>query len=173
VAELEVKPEALPNGNKRIDFETGQLTGRSGKKYQTESSLSVERFTQFQVFEKELAYGLSLKGLAEKLQKLMNLVDKMKFAQAAILISDLQRGVSKLYERQPVIMKIAALYINSEDEDRGVFNQDIIDAKLRDWADYDIRDFFAVATRSVSGLIEIYESVSLNILETLPADLRD
>lgn len=148
----------------RIDFEAGEFLGKSGKKYIIESSLSVERYSHFQIYEKEMAYGLTVKGLFDKLKELYELQNKMKFADASVLVSDMMRGVIKIQERQSGILKICTLYINSEDEERGIINQDMIDAKIKDWAEIDIRDFFAVAMRSVHGLIEIYQNVSQLIM---------
>lgn len=148
---------------KRIDFEAGKITGKSGKVYMIESSLSVERYVHFQLYEKEMAYGLTVKGLFDNLKALYELNNKMKFADMAVKLNDLMRGVVKIQERQPAILKICALYINEEGEDRSTCKQDMIDAKVKDWAEYDIRDFFAVAMRSVHGLIEIYLNVTQSI----------
>jgi hypothetical protein len=147
----------------RIDFEKGTFEGKSGKTYFVESSLSVARYAEFQIYEKEMAYGLTTKNLFEKLKALFDLQNKMKFAESVVLLNDLMRGVAKLQERQPSIMKICALYMNLEGEDRGIINQDMIDAKIKDWAEIDVRDFFAQAIRSVNGLIEIYATVSQSI----------
>lgn len=148
---------------KRIDFEQGTFVGISGKTYFIESSLSVARYAEFQIYEKEMAYGLTMKGLFEKLKALFEMQNKMKFAESAVMLNDLMRGIAKIQERQPSVLKICTLYMNLENEDRAVINQDMIDAKIKDWADIDVRDFFAHAIRSVNGLIEIYASVSQSI----------
>jgi hypothetical protein len=145
---------------KRIDFEKGTFEGRSGKVYFVESSLSVARYAEFQIYEKEMAYGLTMKGLFDKLKALFDLQNKMKFAESVVLLNDLMRGVAKIQERQPAMVKICCLYMNLADEDRGIINQDMIDRKVEDWAEIDVRDFFTHAIRSVNGLIEIYATVS-------------
>lgn len=150
---------------KKINFDTGEVIGKSGKLYTVRTSLSVERYSLFQIYEKELAYGLTLPGLNDKLKKVYELINKQKFADSAVMIYDIMRGVVKLGERQSAIMKICCLYINAEDEDEGKINQDMIDAKIRDWSEYDVTDFFQVAVSSVNGLIEIYQSVSRDISE--------
>jgi hypothetical protein len=169
MAELE---EKKPDYFKRIDFEADQqiLIGKSGTVYTTESSLSVARYAAFQMYEKELAYGFTVDGIYKQLKVIYELVNKQKFLDAGVKVNDLMRGALKVKERQPAIMKICALYINAPDEDRGDITPEIIDKKIADWAEYDIRDFFAVATRSVRGLTEIFLTVSQAIMEQ-PEDL--
>jgi hypothetical protein len=146
---------------KRIDFQKGTFQA-NGKNYIIEGSLTIERYAELQILEKEMAYGLSVKGMYEKLQKLYTDVNKMKFADVAVAINDLMRGVAKLQEREPVVLKICALFINVEDEDRKEFSTDMINRKIADWKQegIDMRDFFMVASNSVNGFLEIYKTVA-------------
>lgn len=146
---------------KRIDLERGYFEA-NGKKYFIEGAMSIERYAEFQIFEKELAYGLTVKAIFEKLGELWKLINKLKFGEAAVQLNDLIRGVSKIEEREPVVLKICALVINEENEDRGEFSQDMINRKITDWKaeGMDMRDFFLVASGSVNGLQEIYKKVT-------------
>lgn len=151
------------NGNqlKRIDFEKGFFEA-NGKKYFIEGGMSIERYAEFQIYEKELAYGLTVKGLFDKLGELWRMLNKLKFADAAVLLNDIIRGVSKLEDREPVVLKICALVINEENEDRTQFSQDMITRKILDWKTEGISmaDFFRVASGSVNGLQEIYRKAA-------------
>lgn len=149
---------------KRIDFEKGEFTA-NGTIYRIEGALTIERYAELQILEKEMGYGLTFKGMYEKLQSVYNQVNKMKFADAAVNLNDLIRGISKIQEREPTVLKICALFINAEDEDRTQYSQDMVNKKIADWKaeGIDMRDFFTVASNSVSGFLEIYRKVTQTI----------
>lgn len=149
---------------KRIDFEAGRFEA-GGKTYFIEGSLTIERYAHFQIYEKELAYGFTVKGIYDKLNDIKKLLDKTRFVDSAVYIVDLMRGISKLEEREPTILKICALYCNTEAEDRTIINQDMITQKIEDWKreGIDMRDFFDLACSSVNGLHELYQTVTRSI----------
>lgn len=146
---------------KRIDLQKG-IFEANGKTYHIEASLTIERYCEFQILEKELAFNLSFKGMFDSLNALWTEVNKMQFGDAAVRINNLLRGMARLEEREPVFLKICALYINTEDEDRSVINQDVITQKIQDWKaeGYDMQDFFMVASNSVSGFIDAYQRIT-------------
>jgi len=146
---------------KRIDLETGVFEA-NGTRYFIEGGLTIERYAEAQILEKEMGYGITFKAFFEKLQTAYTLLNKQKPMDAGVLLNDLIRGMGKLHEREPLVLKICALYINSEDEDRSAFTQDMITKKIADWKaeKMDIRDFFHVASSSINGYIEIYQTVT-------------
>lgn len=146
---------------KRIDFEKGTFTA-NGKAYRIEGALSIERYAELQLLEKELAYGFTVKDIFNKLKLLWDYLNKLKFAEAAVLVRDLMAGATRVSERTPTTLKICALFINTEDEDRGTITQEMINKKIEDWKaeGIDMRDFFSVASSSINGFLEIYKSVS-------------
>jgi hypothetical protein len=151
---------------KRIDFEKGTFSA-NGKEYCIEGGLSIERYAEMQILEKELAYGFTVKGIFDKLRSLWDLLNKLKFAECVIIVNDLMRGAARVQERENAVLKICALFINYEDEDRTAFSQDLMNAKIKDWQTegIDVRDFFAVALNSVSGFLEVYQIVTRTILD--------
>jgi hypothetical protein len=146
---------------KRIDPERPTFTA-NGKTYTVEGSLSIERYAELQLLEKEMAYGLTVKQLFDKVQIMWNNQNKLKFAENAVIMNDIMRGLHKVQERTPVILKICCLFINTPDEDRTTLTQDLIDTKVNDWKaeGIDIRDFFRVASSSINGFLEVYKTVS-------------
>lgn len=146
---------------KRIDLNTGKFTA-NGVDYQIEGNLSIERYAEFQILEKELAYTTTFKGMYDKMVHLRDLMNKMRFVDAAVELNDLLRGVSKLEEREPTVLKICALFINTPDEDRAIFTLDMITKKIADWKaeGLDMRDFFHVASGSVAGFLDVYRTVT-------------
>lgn len=146
---------------KRIDLNKG-IFEANGHTYRIEGNLSIERYAEFQILEKELAYGMNVQGMFEKMKSITKLLDKQRWVDAVVMLTDMTRGIAKLEEREPTVMKICALFINRDDEDRSTINQDMITQKINDWKTEGIAmaDFFAVASNSVSGLLEIYRSVT-------------
>lgn len=161
-----MEQEAKQSPLKRISLEEGRFSA-NGKEYFIEGSLTIERYAQFQILEKELAYGLTTKGMYDELNQLLKLMNKLMFVDCAIRLNNLVRGVSKLEEREPVVLKICALYCNTADENRAVITDDMISQKIQDWKKegLDMRDFFGLASSSVNGFQEIYRNVIQSISE--------
>lgn len=146
---------------KRIDFNAGTFEA-NGKTYTIEGALSIERYAELQILEKELAYGFTTKAIFDKIRQLWDNQNKLKFAENAVILHDLMRGVTKLEERTPTVLKICALFINTPEEDRTGLTREMIETKINDWkaAGIDMRDFFQVASSSVNGFLEIYQTVT-------------
>ena len=151
---------------KRIDFERGAFEA-NGKTYTIEAGLSITRYAELQLLEKEMAYGFTVKGIFEKLQQLVKHLNKLQFFECSIIVNDLMRGAAKLEERTPTVMKICTLFMNTKDEDRTTITADLIDEKLTDWKKegIDVRDFFTVASGTVNGFLDIYRNVTRTISE--------
>lgn len=173
---METKNTTTPEPGllKRIDLESGKFTA-NGTNYTVEAGLSIERYCEFQILEKELAFGMTFKGIFDKLMEIKNLLDKVKFVAAITILVDLIRGVSQVGEREPVVLKMAALFINYEGENRAVWNTDLMNKKIADWKaeGLDMQDFFTVAFGSVNGFYAIYQNVTRNITEILDGTLKN
>jgi hypothetical protein len=157
----------------RIDFTTGQFTA-AGKIYRIEGALTIERYAELQVLEKELGYGTSFEAMYKTFETMYQLLNKQKFADCVVHLNNLMRGIAKLQEREPTVLKICALFINTDDEDRSTFSNDIVARKIADWkaAGIDMRDFFSVASSSISGFLEIYRKVTQDIMGQLDAAVK-
>jgi hypothetical protein len=167
------EPEIKHAAPKRIDFEAGTFQA-NGKTYTIEGALSIERYAEFQILEKEMAYGYTVESLFKKFKELWDNSNKLKFAENAVLLHDLMKGVTRLGEREPVVLKICALFINTDDEDRGTISRDRITAKIKDWKaeNMDIRDFFQLASSTVNGFLKIYDQITreFSTLNSEPAE---
>lgn len=148
---------------KRIDLTKPSFIA-NGVKYNIESALSIERFCEYQLLEKEAGFSVSFKSLFDNLLELHNLMNSVKFVEAAVLLDNMMRGVAKLEEREPVLLRLCALFINTDDEDRATIDNDLVVKKIEDWKqEYDVRDFFTLALNTVDGFLEIYEKVTRTI----------
>jgi len=70
-----------------------------------------------------------------------------------------------LENRYDPALMIAALYFNTEDEDKKTFDEELMKRKIEIWQEegYAMEDFFTVAFNLVPGFMKIYEEDLQNI----------
>jgi hypothetical protein len=71
--------------------------------------------------------------------------------------------------KEPPVMKICALFINTENEDRSAWNNDVVVKKMADWkaSDIDVHDFFVIALTLVPTFIGLYNKLTQSILSQM------
>lgn len=146
---------------KRIDFTKPSFIA-NGKEYFIENGFSIERYCEYQVLEKELGYGNTFKGLYDKLHALYNLMNNVKFVEASVALNNILQGITKIEEREPTMLKLCALFINTKDEDRTIITADMVAEKINDWKKegYEMKDFFTLALNTMDGFIETYKRLT-------------
>lgn len=151
---------------KKIDFSTGKFEA-NGITYYLETTLTVGRYCEFQILERELATGMAIKDLYDNRFKLREILNQTRFVDAAVLIDREINHFAKLNEKEPIALKLCTLFINEKDEDRGKWGNDIVVKKMEDWkaSGIDVADFFAFALTIVPTLINLYHQFTLNTLE--------
>lgn len=148
---------------KRIDFNKGSFVA-NGKTYYIESGLSISRFCEYQILEKEAAFATTFSSMFKELRAIYDLMNGVNFVAAAVKLDNLMSGITKLQEKEPTLLKIAALFINTEDEDRATITEDQITRKIQDWQEYNVTDFFSFALSTIKGFTELYSSATQNTL---------
>lgn len=154
------------NKTRIIDFESGQFEA-NGTIYYLETTLTVARFCEFQILEKELALGMGLKDFVDGQKKLRDLLNQQRFVDCAVLVTKLMEHSIVLNHKEPIILKLCSLFINTENEDRSMWNNDLVVKKLNDWKASDIayKCFFDIAVILVPGYIDLYNVLTQHILE--------
>lgn len=156
---------------KRIDFTKTSFIA-NGKEYFIESGLSISRFCEYQILEKEAAFSTSFSGMFKDLRDIYDLMNSIKFVEASVKLDNLMSGVSKLQEKEPTLLKMAALFINTANEDRATITADQITRKIEDWShEYDVRDFFNFALSTIKGFTQVYSSATQSTL--VPAETKN
>lgn len=146
---------------KRLDFTKNSFVA-NGKEYYFESGLSIARFREYQKLEKEAGFSMTFKSIVETLRSMYDLMNTLQFVQASVTLDNLMSGITKIQEKEPTLLKMAALFINTIDEDRTSITPERIALKIEDWAqEYDIRDFFHYALNTINGFTEIYDNAIL------------
>lgn len=131
----------------------------NGKTYYIETELSIDRFHEYQIYEKEAGFGMSFKSLVEALKDAYLDLNQMKAADASVKLHNVLTGISKTAEKEFVLFKICALFMNTADEDRGIINDDMIARKIEDWKEYEANGFFMQALNTVDGFFQIYNEM--------------
>lgn len=156
------------NPVKSIDFSAGSFEA-NGETYYLESKLSIGRYCEFVILQRELQMGMTLEEIYESQKVQKQLLNQVRFADAAVHVDKLINHCIKLKEKEPTVLKLCTLFINAKDEDRTVWNNDLVVKKLNDWkkAGINTSDFFAIALTLVPGFIEIYNNFTQSIIEQL------
>lgn len=144
---------------KQLDLKQKEFTA-NGNKYFIMDKISIDRYAVYQELLPELTFGTSFGEMFRQLKNAYNHLNASKFADSAVIIHNLMSSVASVEQSQRVhpALKMAALFINLEDEDTGVYDEPKILNKIEDWRKegYDISCFFSLALNSIEGFREAY-----------------
>ena len=152
---------------KQIDFSQNSFEA-SGVTYHVQTSLSVERYRQFEKLQLEFGYGISFKEVFDMHKKAVELANKGKGLEAWNIIFNLMEKVGKEFNRSVhPAMLICSLFLTEKDEDLTKWDEKHAEQKIKNWNDegYDVNNFFRLASNLVTGYIETLEEVFRNTSE--------
>jgi hypothetical protein len=153
--------DIIKNGGFKIEVDGEEI------EYFLEPHLSVERYKMMQKFELEMTYATTFKKLYDQLNQVYDTLNKCQFADSSVKIRDLIEGCHRLDDENnfPAIIKYASLMLNTDKENRKVFDERQMKEKIEIWnnAGVPIQCFFAVALHSVNGLMESFKENTRNI----------
>jgi hypothetical protein len=137
----------------------------NGNEYFIEPEISAERFAKMQEFEIELGFGINYKTMLDGLGEAYQLLNEGKNADAAVHIHHIREGIVGLENREFAILQYCACMINTMDEDRREWNEQVMNNKIKDWnaEGIDYRCFFPLAINMVRGLKESYVKFTQDI----------
>lgn len=149
---------------KRIDMTKPSFMA-NGKEYFITSHLTVGRYCEYQILEKEVGFSMNFDKVFKEINEITELMNDVKFVECAVRLDNLRRGIAKLQDKEPSVLKLCTLFINTKDEDPSTWNNDVMTTKIEDWKieGIDIQDFFSLALSSVNGFIDIYGQMSNKI----------
>jgi hypothetical protein len=152
---------------KKLPIEAGRFEA-NGKNYVIETGFSIERYSMYQKLQLEAGFGITFEEMVKNWEKVESYANALRFVDIAVTAHNMKRGVSKIAEREPVLLKMCALFINHEDEDRRTITDDQIAEKLVDWQTegFDVKDFFTLALNTINGFIDAWKKITQTITET-------
>lgn len=142
----------------------------NGKTYFIEAGdISIDRWAKYEEFTLELEYGVSQVDMFQNWKKVTQLANELKFADIAVLANNMQNGIMGIFDRQIVALKLCALFINEQNENRGVITDDIINNKIEDWSKegFAIGVFFQLALGFSRLTNQISDTLSQESLEAM------
>lgn len=147
--------------------QVGESFVANGTTYTPQKSLSYARWVMLQKAQVELSYTATVEQIFERLKKAYALLNEKKFADSAVVIYNIMKGISEIGEDQiPLVIRICALFINAEGEDAGTITEEQIEKKAKDWKEegIDMNYFFQFALHSVQGFTKIYQDITQDTL---------
>ncbi len=140
---------------KTIDFAQGWFEA-GGKKYFIETPISTLRYRYYTLYQTELGYGVSFVDMLEEWKEVLNDANKLQFANICLRAQRMIEAVGNYGQRKHPALAICALFCNTEGEDRTKITEEMLNQKLKDFEEYDVFSFFALAATLVSGLTDAW-----------------
>jgi len=133
----------------------------NGKTFFVSDRISINRYIEYQKTMPLLTFGTNFEEMFKQLKHAYNLLNKQNFADSAVVIHNILSNVAKVEEQSRIhpALKMAAMFINTKDEDVSVYDEEITKQKIYDWTveGYDISDFFTLALNSINGFREAFQ----------------
>jgi hypothetical protein len=153
-----------------LEPDTQEFTA-NGKQYRVYSSVSIDRWEQYELLQVEAGLGRTFEQLVGTLRDALQMCNEVAsgkpvFADLAIMLRDQLVGLTLIDERRtPAILKLCTLFINREGEDVRFIDEGLMQSKIDDWRKegISVRFFFGFALRSIPGFFEAYTELSRSI----------
>lgn len=145
---------------KTLDLKTKEFAA-NGKQYFIADKISIDRYAEYQKLMPLLTFGVNFEEMYKQLKNAYNHLNAQKFADSSVIIHNLLSNVATVEQSSRVhpALKMAALFINTKDEDVREFNEQLTEEKIKDWTleGYSISDFFTLSLNSISGFREAFQ----------------
>lgn len=133
----------------------------NGKTYIISDKISIARYIEYQKLMPMLTFGTSFDEMFKQLKNAYNHLNKQNFADSAVIIHNILSNVARVEETERVhpALKMAAMFINTKDEDTSIYDEEGTKQKIADWTleGYSISDFFSLSLNSISGFRDAFQ----------------
>ena len=125
----------------------------------------------YQKMEIECGYSVGFYGIVQTQDEIWEICnskdDKKGRADIAVIVYNTKKGIKNVEDRKIPMLTMCALFINEENEDRGIINDDMVSRKIADWEAerLDIVPFFQLAASSIRNFTKVYNEISQTISE--------
>lgn len=149
-----------------IDFNKRQITGKSGKLYNiSPEGLPVARWNEFLLQGSTLAWNADFSTLLNSWKQVLKLATDgnnilKNLSEIVTIARKAVSGIADFANNQPPkVIKYAALFCNTEEEDLAVYDEQLIRTKYEDWKHIPIKDFFLLSS-------EVTPFLTMNLKES-------
>ena len=133
----------------------------NGKTYLVTDKISMNRYIEYQRTMPLLTFGTNFEEMFKQLKNAYTHLNNQKFADSAVIIHNLLNNVSKVEETSRIhpALKMAAMFINTSEEDVTIYDEEVTKQKIEDWSKegYNISDFFTLSLNSINGFREAFQ----------------
>jgi hypothetical protein len=148
------------NQVKRLDYKEREFMA-NGNKYIILDSIPLSRYIKYQKLVPRLTYGVTFPELFKNIKQAYDLQNTGKrYADVGVILHNIMNGIKDVEDetRHEAALKICALIIVREDEKIGSVDEELFEAKIKDWAEegYEINGFFHLALLSIEGFRETF-----------------
>lgn len=131
-----------------------------GKTYFIHQSLSFERYEKLREFTIEMGYSATFAQIFDNLRRAWEKLNENKLADGAVIVHNIMNGIQRLEQKHDVAFRICALFINEENEDATIYDEEKQTEKIDAWGrEYEVSPFFDVAISLVKDWLPAYETV--------------
>ena len=144
-----------------IDFtQTKSFECAKRKFHINPDQLSFMRYRELPRINLEFGFSVSFIDLFKNVRATYDLLNQVKFADAAVLLHNILYGVVSLEEKDDPAWRICALFINEEGEDLAVYDEAKARDKIECWSkELDCLPFFQLASSLTPGWTNAYRTV--------------
>ena len=158
------------NELKQLDL-TKPTFEANGKTYTISTTISVERWRHYEDLQQLVGFGRSYAEMFKVIKEAYEDLQHPKIADASVRLHNLLTGIKeKLENRVHPVLLLCALFCNYEGEDIGIYDEAIMEGKVKDWQTegYDVQSFFRLAPRLVPDFLSHFNEDLQSILNQSP-----
>ena len=150
----------------------------NGKKYKVTNSVSISRWREYEKLEPRLTFGMGFSDMYKQITKAYNALNTKQgnIADCAVILHNILNGLKSIEDekREHPALMMAALVINFEGEDTGVYDEQIQLQKIEDWKKegFDVLPFFTFALFSIQGFRETYQKSLIEKAEEMEKEIE-
>lgn len=147
---------------KVIDINAKKFTA-NGKNFNIEmGGIAISRLIEYEKLQIELGYGLSFIQVYEGLKETYEMNNKRRDADVAVKLYNMMRGIKTFEDRRLPALELCTLFINTDNENRGVYTKEMVNEKISDWEaeGLDAVPFFQLAINSLQNFSQAYNEIN-------------
>jgi hypothetical protein len=142
---------------KTIDFDKESYFDCAGKRFIKTESISFNRFKEMQKILLELGFSATFVDIYNNYQKMIEAYNKHDYFAMSIIAYKSMEGIKNLEDKDHPALRLAALFINEENEDVTKYNEAEMKAKIDCWAsELEVFPFIALAISIHEDWLKIY-----------------
>lgn len=138
--------------------------------YIRKEDLSFDEYRAFEKYEFLTGTGLTFERFFSDITLAIDFLNKLKFVQAATILSNLASAVKDKMENKwnPALILCTLFLVREDHVAKRDWNEAIGNEYIEDWkTEFEVTGFFSLAVSLVKGWLEAYEETSLNTLEKM------